>query len=169
MAFYVTITIIIWSKINTLSHNIKYPEYAILFNQNKNPLRFLATLYSSVQPENWFTSCHRLLGLTCILYFRKLQSNGSYNTIMWKKRFLPYSMDDKMSPQPGHDSKKPLAEMQSLRDEAQQHPHSGRQHPPAAHQQNQNRVSTEDYVMQYAMHLVICFALQCKPENVIQL
>ena len=58
---------------------------------------------------------------------------------MWKKRFLPYSLDDRMTPQPGQESKKPLADMQPVREDSQQQ----QQLPPAAHQQSQSRVGIE--------------------------
>ena len=56
---------------------------------------------------------------------------------MWKKRFLPYSMDDKMT---SPDNKKPpLAELQAMKEDIQQQPI--RELPPAAHQNSQHRVS----------------------------
>ena len=56
---------------------------------------------------------------------------------MWKKRFLPYSMDDKMT---SPDTKKPpLAELQAMKEDIQQQPI--RELPPAAHQNSLSRVS----------------------------
>jgi len=57
---------------------------------------------------------------------------------MWKKRFLPYSMDDKMT---SPDAKKPpLAELQAMREEIQQQPI--RELPPAAHQNSHHRLTS---------------------------
>ena len=60
---------------------------------------------------------------------------------MWKKRFLPYSKDDKMT---SPDTKKPpLAEMHAMREDIQQQPI--RELPPAAHQNSLSRVSASDF------------------------